>query len=117
MKAILAVGLLAVVGFAPAGCGAGKKTDSATITNTRTTAVTNGGPVVPARSNITVFERTATVANVKSGIWIRCGGWPAPGVKVPPRGQGFIAKMGAASEELHLTHLRNGSIRVVCKSG
>jgi hypothetical protein len=130
VKAILVLGLLVVFGFAAAGCGAAKKNVSTVVTNPGTTAITNGGPVVPARPTITVLEPNTTVTNVKTGIWIRCKGWPAPGVQVPPRGGSLVANVGtvtatvgstrtgsSSSEELRIRHLRNGSIRVVCKTG
>jgi hypothetical protein len=124
MKAFIALALLAAV---VAGCGAAKKTDSRSVTDAGTTNISNSGPVPSTgRPTITVSGRAATKANVKTGIWIRCKGWPAPGVKVPPRGHALIAELGqgtvtpggtgsSSSEELQLTHLRNGSIRVVCK--
>jgi hypothetical protein len=122
VKPILALALLAVAGLALVGCASTKKAASGSI---RTVATTTGGELVAAR-NLTVLGLTATIANVRTGARVRCKGWLGPGVQVPPRGGEAGANVGAVrvtstgkktslpSESLQLTHLRNGSIRVVC---
>jgi hypothetical protein len=124
VKAIVAVGLLAVI--AGAGCGGAKKTVSRVVTNSGTVRVSIAPPFAStARPTITVIGR-ASMANVKTGTLVRCKGWPTSGVKVPPRGQGVVASVGkgtvsqtgtrtSSSVEIRLMHRPNGSISVVCR--
>lgn len=118
MKLLLALALLAVLGFAVAGCGSAKKAVS-------------GGPryihVVTLHKKagsglIITVTGTLTIPNVKAGTRIKCKGWPGRGVKVPPPGSeanvgGGTATpsgTGSSSRNMKLTHLENGSVTVSC---
>jgi hypothetical protein len=117
MKPLLALALLAVLGFAAAGCGSAKKAVS-------------GGPryihVVTLHKkagsgSITVMG-TTTIPNVATGARIKCKGWPGRGVKVPaPGGEADAgggtatpSGTGSSSRNMRLTHLENGSVTVAC---
>jgi hypothetical protein len=109
VKAIRALALLAVLGFAAAGCGATKKI----VVNVRTT---------PLR-HIMIHGSTATIPNVPTDARIKCRGWRGRAVRVPPRGStanvgGGKAMPGgtSSSENMQLTHQENGSLIVVCTS-
>lgn len=111
MKPLLALALLAVLGFAVAGCGG-------------TETITSGGPPVSVftRAPTIRVSGSATIPNVPTGTRIICKGWPARGVKVPPLGGAANAGAGTAtpggtgssSRNLKLTHLENGSVTVSC---
>jgi hypothetical protein len=124
VKAIFVLALPAVLGFATAGCSATKKIDMQ-VRNmpipSRVVEVTS----LDGRT-ITVFGSGATISNVKADTRIKCKGWVGEGVKIPRRGS--AANVGQASNagqisavhgpssslEMKLTHLWNGSVRVVC---
>jgi hypothetical protein len=127
VKAILALGLLVAVGFAVAGCAGGKKSGTGPIEVTLTRTSSNVETGRPTASRITVVGSTATIANVRTGTQVRCQGWMGPSLKVPPPGQGVYANQGtgvitrtrnghSSSEEVQLTHLQNGSLKVVCRA-
>jgi hypothetical protein len=117
VKAILALALLAVLGFTVAGCGATKKIEA----KGSLTAVAI--PNAHASHTITVVG-TTTIPNVKSGTRIKCKGWLGHGVKVPPIGGeanvggGIAAPNGVppTSHQMRLNHSENGSLTVVCTS-
>ena len=96
MKRLLAVVLVALVGFAAAGCGSGTKTGSGAITVTGTT----------------------TISNVDTGTLVSCKGG-IPSSKVPPAGEGVTANVDgtgpSSSGMLQLTHRQDGSVVVRCR--
>jgi hypothetical protein len=117
MKPILALALLAVLGFAVAGCGSSKKADSGQYQYSVTLYEKAGsGPIT--------VTGTTTIANVKTGTRIKCKGWPGRGVKVPPPGsaanvgEGEVTPSGTthSSRGMQLTHQENGSLTVSCTS-
>ena len=113
MKPIFALMLLAVLGFAVAGCGSGKKTYASgpiTVNAGLTAGSTTGPPIT-------------TILNVKTGTHIRCRGWKGNDLRVPRLGSrltlGESAKfpglvMEPERELMFLTHSENGSISVAC---
>ena len=112
MKVILALALLAVLGFTVAGCGATKKR----------TVVHNDGQAL--RSSPITVTGTTTVPNVATGTLIHCRGGPS--AKVPRRGgavaagEDKLSEVGApaptsSSGEIQLEHQMNGSVTVRCK--
>jgi hypothetical protein len=111
VKAIVALALLAVIGFTVTGCGSSKKAGPATFA---------GVGLPPGANSITVTGNTE-ISNVKTGTRIKCKGWPGRGVKVPL--PGAVANIGGGtvkpngtktSRNMHLTRLENGSVRVIC---
>jgi hypothetical protein len=110
MKAILALLVLATVGFVVVGCGSAKKAVSGSIRVTGTT----------------------TISNVETGSQVICTKLAPPGVAasvtvaVPPPGQSVnegvtqatITATGSgpsASAAIHLMHMEDGSVTVACK--
>jgi hypothetical protein len=93
MKSLLVLLLLAVAGFALAGCGSGTKGRSGSVTITGTT----------------------TIANVKTGALIRCKG--GPGAEVPPPGQGVTGSADgpSSSGEIQVDHRQDGSVVASCR--
>ncbi len=77
MKPILALALLAVLGFAVAGCGSAKKAKSGQYTVTL---------YKKADSSPITVRGTTTIPNVKPGARVNCKGWKGQGVAVPSRG-------------------------------
>ena len=132
MKPILVLALLAVLGFAAAGCGSGKKTNSGqyqytvtlhknvpsgpiTVTGAKTTAM-------PSSPIAVTGAKTTAILNVKTGTHIRCEGWTGKDMRVPRLGssltRGESVKLSgsvAETELLSLTHRENGSITVSCQ--
>ena|SRR6478735_1706375 len=102
VKALLALALIAVAGFALAGCGSSKRAVS---------------------PHLIIVTGTTTVSNVKTGVFIGCKGGPA--AKVPPRGEGVDSSASQVAVTtttgvpqagaIQLTHLKNGSVTVSCK--
>jgi hypothetical protein len=119
VKAILALALLALLGFLAAGCGATKKIVVKVETSSPSTTIADVGP-----GTITVVgSATTTIPNVTTGTRIKCKGWPGRGVKVPPPGTQANVGGGKAtpngtlkSHVVQLTHLANGSLTVSCTS-
>jgi len=126
MKPIFALALLAVLGFAAAGCGSGKKAVSGG-SDIYTVTLHNNVPSGP----ITVAGAAATaISNVKTGTHIRCKGWQGKDVRVPRRGsdlivgesvklsktQAKVLRTETETELMDLTHRENGSITVACES-
>jgi hypothetical protein len=114
VKAILALALLALLGFA-AGCGATKKI----VVRVQTGSVSNN----EARTITVAGSATTTIPNVQTGTRIKCKGWPGRGVKAPAPGTtanvgGGKATPGGAqtSHSVQLTRLANGSLTVICTS-
>jgi hypothetical protein len=119
VKAILALALLAMLGFTVAGCGSGKKANAGQYTVTLHNSVPSGP--IRVRS-----AGTTAISNAKTGTRITCtGGMSA---KVPrigytiEAGQGVGMFSGRSSSkrpqhqvEIELTHLLNGSVTVTCK--
>jgi hypothetical protein len=117
VKAILALALLAVLGFTVAGCGSGKKANAGQYTVTLRSNVTSGP--------VTVIAGTTAISNVKTGTRITCkGGMSA---NVPRIGYTIRASQGvgnfsgrSASQrpqhqvEIELARLLNGSVAVTC---
>jgi len=115
VKAIVALALLAVLGLSVAGCG-GTKTDDV------------GQRLIRLRDSLTlrVSDRHVTIPNVRTGTRVLCKGWEGKAVVVPRRGravdvgQSVIVLPGTkpseahGSEQLSLTHYRNGSLAVNC---
>ena len=90
MKPLLTTALLAILGFAVAGCGATKK--------------------------IVTLTGTVTLPNVKSGTLVTCKGGPV--ILVPAHGLGIgqvTILTRKNSPEIQLTHLQNGSVTASCK--
>ena len=111
VKTLIALALLAVLGFAAAGCGATKKK----------TVVYHDGQAM--RSSPITFTGTTTVPNVATGTLIHCKGGPS--AKVPRRGatvaagEDKLSPVGTPppttpSRAIQLTHLQNGSVTVSC---
>ena len=108
MKLILALVLLAVLGFAVAACGSTKKA-----------YVNMGGLGGPAY----VVRGTTTISNVATGDVVRCKGGlsaevPTPGGAVAV-GRDRLSPTGTPASsssmgEIQLTRLRNGSVTVTC---
>jgi hypothetical protein len=119
--------VLAVLGFAVAGCGATKKA-----------TLTVGGPMKHSGTatvdSIVSSDRmktahqfivagSVTIKNVKTGTQVGCKGWNGQGVRVPPRGQAVVGfasamtipgKKPQALAQMSLKHRQNGSIAVSC---
>jgi hypothetical protein len=127
MKPTLVLAMLAVLGFAVAGCGGTKKA-----------AVTVGGPMkhsgtatvdsIAGSHRMTTVHQfivagSVTIRNVKTGTQVACKGWHAQGVRVPPRGRAVVGfapksaipgKKAHALDQMYLRHRQNGSITVNC---
>ena len=116
MRGIAALALLAVLGFAAAGCGSAKKANS-------------GGPgyavtlYKKAGSGSITVRGKATIPSVKPDTFVRCKGWIGRGVQVPPRGRAATVRQvvqtigtpsGVPSTQIRLHHLWNGSLTVSC---
>ena len=117
MKPILVLALLAVLGFAGAGCGSGKKTNSGQYQYTVTLHKN-----VPSGPITVTGTATTAISNVKTGTHIRCKGWTGKDMRVPRLGssltRGESVKLSgsvAETELLSLTHRENGSITVSCQ--
>ena len=117
MKPILVLALLAVLGFAAAGCGSGKKTNSGQYQYTVTLHKN-----VPSGPITVTGTATTAISNVKTGTHIRCKGWTGKDMRVPRLGssltRGESVKLSgsvAETELLSLTHRENGSITVSCQ--
>ncbi len=115
MKPILALTLLAVLGFAVAGCGSGKKTNSGQYTVTLRRDVASGPITVTGPA-------TTAILDVKTGTHIRCKGWTGKDMRVPRLGSGLTlgesVKLSGSvtqTELMSLTHRENGSITVDCQ--
>ena len=121
MKPSLALTLLGVLGLAAAGCGATKKIVVKVDTTPPPTGVlsTTNPPGM-----ITVsLGATATASKVKTGTLVRCEGGPS--ARVPPRGVAISKSSweetvnattpAPSPAEIRLTHLQNGSVRIICK--
>jgi hypothetical protein len=101
VKALFALAVLAV-GFLVAGCGAGTKAGSLTVT----------GPT------------TTTVFNSKTGELISCEPRPGasvePGARVPAPDEGMVGfadgRNASPSGKIQLTRSQDGSLVVVCSS-
>jgi hypothetical protein len=137
VKEVLALALLAVLGFAAAGCGSGKKNDLSTriaqnYSGGSTTVVTLGGPDLGSTTAgsvghpITVTGTAiTTIPNVRAGTLVVCSTRHGAGAKVKvPRvggavaeGQQQLRQLGqkpAPTQSINVTHLENGSITVSC---
>lgn len=104
MKPILAVTLLAVLGFSVAGCGSGTKG--------------GGGGATLAYSGSTpqttrVIGRTALIPSVRAGTRIGCKGM---GVTVTAPTTGAIVTAHHQGMKLRIRRLPNRAIRVSCTS-
>ena len=117
MKPIFVLTLLAVLAFAVAGCGSGKKTGSGQYTVTLHRNVASGPITV-------IGAATAAILNVKTGTHIRCKGWMGKDLRVPRLGSGLTLGESAMqpgsvtepeTEVMFLTHRENGSISVACQ--
>jgi hypothetical protein len=118
VKAVLALSLLALLGFA-AGCGATKKIVVRVHTGSLSTEIANN----ETRTITVAGSATTTIPNVQTGTRIKCKGWPGRGVKAPAPGTtanvgGGKATPGGAqtSHSVQLTRLANGSLTVLCTS-
>ena len=114
MKRILALALIAVLGFT-AGCGATKKI----VINTETSALA-GRIEREITSTVTVdTPTTATITNATSGTSLSCKGWDGQTVRVPePYGSANQAEVEpgtTTSIELHVTYHVNGTVTASCK--
>jgi hypothetical protein len=108
MKRILALVLLAVLGFAVAACGSTKK------------AYVNMGGL---GGSAFVVRGTTTISDVTTRDLVRCQGGPSANVPTPggavAAGTDRLSPTGAPSStssrgEIQLTRLRNGSVTVTC---
>jgi hypothetical protein len=120
MKPSFALALLAVLGFAVAGCGSVKKTNSGQYTVTLRRGVASG-PITVTRSP-GLRPATTAIQNVKTGTHIRCKGWTGKDMRVPRRGTGFdvgesvkLSRTLKETELMSLTHRENGAITVACE--
>jgi hypothetical protein len=114
VKRLVALALLAALGFAVAGCGSSQKPIS-------------GGPNVvtlskKAESHPVQINGTVTIPHLLPFHRVKCYGWPGRGVEVPPRGgtanvgRGKATPSGkSSSKSMQVTHLENGSVIVSCK--
>jgi hypothetical protein len=111
MKAIVALALLAVVGFAVAGCGVTKKLGVKSL---------GPGPKVSFGSTMTVAQ--AAFLPIKTGTVIVCTGG-RPRARVPVRGgavnvgSDVLTRKGtvpASSRSLQIRHLESGWVFVTC---
>lgn len=109
MKPILALVLLAVLGFTLAACGSTKA------------YVNMGGLGGPAY----VVHGTTTISNVATGQLVRCKGGPSANVPTPGGtvavGRDRLRPTGTPASssslgEIQLTRLRSGSVTVTCTS-
>jgi len=108
MKPILALALLAALGFTVAGCGATKKK----------VVVTPGGSASVQQSTtpaITVSGKSTLLMNFKAGTRVACKGWPGMQVTVPATGASVIVR-SHGTKELRLKRLQDGTIHVSCLS-
>jgi hypothetical protein len=121
MKPILVLVLLVVLGFAVAGCGSVKKTNSGQYTVTLRDVAS--GPITVTRSP-GLRPATTVILNVKTGTHIRCEGWTGKDMRVPRLGSGLYAgesvKLATPMKEtetelMSLTHRENGAITVACE--
>ena len=115
LKTLVTLALLAILGFAAAGCGATKK---------KAVMIARTGPGGPPRTvNIAALRGTNTIPNLPTGTLVRCRG--GPGAKVPRRGAAVAAgndklvTVGSTapttpSREIQVMHLLNGSVTVTC---
>jgi hypothetical protein len=117
MKPTLVLALLAVLGFAAAGCGSGKKTNSGQHQYTVTLHKN-----VPSGTITVTGTATTAILNVKRGTHIRCKGWMGKDIRVPRLGSGLtlgesVTLSGSVTETelMSLTHRENGSITVSCQ--
>jgi hypothetical protein len=102
MKRILALVVLAVLGFATAGCGSGEKA--------RTSHVVK---FVSGPHGIRVVGRgTARLAHLKPGTRVSCKG--APAVTVPYDTSSVAAVRGPVERSIKLTRSLNGTVTVSC---
>jgi hypothetical protein len=96
MKTVLALAVLALLGFAAAGCGSGKKKTSA--------------------GSITVTGRTTTISSVATGTLITCKGGTG-GAAAPPPGQ-EVAGFGDGPDEssmIRVARRKDRSAVVTCR--
>ena len=127
MKPTLALAVLAVLGFAVAGCGAAKKTTVTVGGLMKHSGTATTVPVVRSTLATTAHQfivaGSVTIKNVKTGTQVGCKGWNGQGVRVPPRGQtlvGFASAMAIpgkksrALDQMSLKHRQDGSIAVSC---
>jgi multidrug efflux pump subunit AcrA (membrane-fusion protein) len=119
MKPIFALALLVILGFAVAGCGSVKKTNSGQYTVTLRREVPSGPITVTGSA-------TTAILNVKTDTHIRCKGWMGRDMRVPRLGTGLtvgesvkpsVKLPGTVKETelMSLTHRENGSITVACQ--
>ena len=112
MKPIVALALLAVLGFAVAGCGAGKKAGPATFGPTTFGPTTFAGVgLAPGVHSITVTGNTE-ISNVKAGTWVACKTLPRIRLTAPATGTNVTGS--SKGREIRLKRLPNGSMRVSC---
>lgn len=104
MKPILALALLAVLGFTVAGCGSGKKGGGggATLAYSGSTPQT-----------ISVIGSTALIPSVRAGTQIACKGM---GITVTAPKTGAVVTARNKGMKLRIKRLPHGSIRVSCTS-
>ena len=114
MRPILALALLAVLGFAATGCGATKKI----VVHVDTNAATN-----PQMRTITVRGSAATLQRVATGRLVTCHGWPAgeaaqvPGsgsVEVETSQAGTAGSPPSPLRDIVVTRFHDGSVSVTC---
>ncbi|HET9681233.1 MAG TPA: hypothetical protein VFP19_04270 [Candidatus Limnocylindrales bacterium] len=125
MKPTLLLAMVAVLGFAVAGCGATKKA-TVTVGGPMKHATTETVDSIASSDGMTTAHQfivagSVTIRNVKTGTQVACKGWHAQGVRVPPRGQAVFAsamaipgKKSQALDQMSLRHRRDGSIAVSC---
>ena len=102
VKAVLALALLAVLGFAAAGCGSSKKAGPTTFA---------GVGLAPGAHSITVKGNTE-ISNVKAGTWIACKTLPGIRLTAPATGANVTGR--SKGKKIRLERIPNGSIRVFC---
>jgi hypothetical protein len=112
VKAVLALALLAVLGFAAAGCGASKKAGPTTFGPTTFGPTTFAGVgLAPGVHSITVRGNTE-ISNVKAGTWVACK--TLPGIRLTAPATGANVTGSSKGREIRLERIPNGSIRVFC---
>ena len=106
MKPIIALALLAVLGFAAAGCGSGQKGGGG---GEATLAYIGSTP-----ATIRVTGSTALIPNVKAGTRIACEGMP--GIRATAPTTGAVVTAHHRGRTLRIKRLPHGLIRVYCTS-
>ena len=117
MKPVLLLLLFTALGLAAAGCGSTQRTAATRAQGLTVITVSNSS------TNLITVSGSTSLGGVETGALVRCTGWGGKGVRVPRPGES-VAAFGTSytipgkktgSEEMTVTHRRNGSVAVSCK--